>query len=500
MRLGLRRTPLLISVIALTICHELPGSSLGAQQAPLPSRPPNGDSVTIRVINTELRAAVQIMGQYLDRPVVFSGPGNGQVTLDTPRPVARTDVIRLLRGLVESQNYDLVSDTAAGIYRIKPRDVARAEQQSMMQPARQPATIELFVVPLRHARAADVAATVNALYGRAMPSVEGRTGASTLTDELRANRLPPVGASAPSNVPGITGTPATLTGELTIVADARANSLLLRANRNDFEVIRTVVDQLDVPPLQVLIEALVVEARRDRSFNLGVEGTLDPTKVGHGKTQIAGSVTGPGLGDFAITVMGIGGVELQGTLRMAAERGDVHIMSRPIILTENNHEAEILIGSQRPFVQVQRALPTDAGVRDQVVQYKDVGTRLVVKPTISADGFVQLEVTQEVSNATGETQFNAPVISQRSIQTQLMIRDGQTIVLGGLTDRQKDASQGGLPILSAIPLIGGLFGHVSRQTTETELFVFLTPRVIHDEEDADLLTRPLRRRAQEIKP
>ena len=126
---------------------------------------------------------------------------------------------------------------------------------------------------------------------------------------------------------------------------------------------------------------------------------------------------------------------------------------------------------------------------------KSIGTQLTVRPTISHDESVQLEVTQEVSTATSELAFNAPVISTRSVQTQLLVRDGQTVVLGGLTDRQREVRQGGLPILSAIPLIGGLFGRATRQTVETELFVFLTPRVIRTDDDAMRLSTPMREKA-----
>jgi general secretion pathway protein D len=108
---------------------------------------------------------------------------------------------------------------------------------------------------------------------------------------------------------------------------------------------------------------------------------------------------------------------------------------------------------------------------------------------------VHLEVTQEVSTATAEQAFNAPVIATRSVSTQLLVRDGQTVALGGLTDRQRDARQDGIPLLSAIPILGGLFGRASRQTIETELFVFLTPRVIRTDDDAARLSGALRQQA-----
>ena len=189
--------------------------------------------------------------------------------------------------------------------------------------------------------------------------------------------------------------------------------------------------------------------------------------------------------------MGIGGLDLEGTLRIAASRGDVRILTRPVILATNNERAEIVVGSQRPFIQVSRSLPTDAASRDQVVQYKEVGTKVNVRPTISVDGSVQLEISQEVSTATSEVAFNAPVISTRSLSTQLLVHDGQTVALGGLTDRVRESRQSGLPFLSAIPLLGGLFGGATRGFIETELFIFITPRIIRSDEDAARLSAPL---------
>ena len=292
-----------------------------------------------------------------------------------------------------------------------------------------------------------------------------------------------------------------LTGDVTIVPDPRSNSLLIRASSSDFELINAAVDVLDVRPLQVLIEVLIAEARRDRSFSFGVDATTGPTGIRGTSSRISTSqASGGTLGDLVVKVMNVGGINLNAVLNAAAERGDVRILSRPVVIAANNEQTQLLVGSQRPFIQVSRSLPTDAATRDEVVQYGDVGTRLVVRPTISTDGCVVLEVTQEVNSATSEVAFNAPVISTRSVQTQLLIKDGQTIALGGLSDTQRDVSRGGIPLLSSIPLIGGLFGHASRQTSETELFVFLTPHVIRSDAQADSLTKPMLDRAGQEKP
>jgi general secretion pathway protein D len=481
-----------------------------AQTAPKP------DSVTLRIVDTDLRAAVQLVQQYLDKPVIYSGAMPGPVvTLEPPHPVPRAEVARLLRGLLDSQGYELVDDTASGTYRARPREAARAAAPHSTvgtAPAadasrRATAAPELFVIALKHARAADVAATINALFGRAPGAPVPAYGGSrtpTLSDELRANQVPPIDAPPlPQAIPGTIGRSATLTGEITVIPDARANSLLIRAERADFELIQAAVQQIDIRPAQVLIEVLIVEARRDRSFALGVEASIAGQRINHTENTTVGGAFTPGttgLGDFTLKVMGAGGADLDATIAAAAGRGDVKIVTRPVVLAANDEQAEVIVGSQRPFVQVSRSLPTADAVRDQVVQYKDVGTKLSVRPTISVDGTVELSVSQEVSNATTETAFDAPVISTRSIRTELMIKDGQTVVLGGLTDRERDVSSEGIPLLSSIPFIGGLFGRYSRTATETELFIFLTPRVIRNDDDAERLTDPMRKRAGAVKP
>lgn len=172
-------------------------------------------------------------------------------------------------------------------------------------------------------------------------------------------------------------------------------------------------------------------------------------------------------------------------LRAAVSRGDAKIVSRPVLLASNNREARILVGSQRPFVQVSRSLPTDTPTRDQVVQYKDVGTKLTVLPTINPDGYVNLLIRQEVNSATAEVQFDAPVIATRETETDVLVKDGQTVVLGGLREQLHEVTKAGIPVLSDLPIVGGLFGVQQRRTTETELFLFITPIVLRDDAAAD---------------
>lgn len=439
------------------------------------------DSVSVRLIDADLRQAVQALGRYLDRPIVFGNLGEQyRVTIETPGPVPRSAVIDLLAAALEA--HQLILTESPEVYRVEsflPDIGFQTDVGGQVVPR------QLFVLRLRHARALDVAGTVNALFGQASALGELGVGAPTLGQSIAADLVPPVDAPPPGQRP-VVPQAAELTSEIAVIADEPSNSLLIRASRQDFELISAAVEQLDIRPLQVLIEVVVAEVRTDRSLGIGMETILPETQG----SDVSGSIEGLGLGDFILRVIeyGVGGLDLTSTLALAASRGDARILSRPVILAANNETAEIMVGSQRPFIQVQRALPTEAAVRDQVVQFKDVGTRLTVTPTISDDGYVMLQVTQEVNAATAEVAFDAPVISTRSIQTQLLVRDRRTAVLGGLVDQQTETTKRGVPLLMEIPVLGGLFGSQVSRSSETELFIFLTPKVIRSDEELDALT------------
>ncbi|MGH7526486.1 MAG: type II secretion system protein GspD, partial [Gemmatimonadales bacterium] len=384
-----------------------------------------GDSVRLRFLDADLRAVIQAVGHYLPKPVLSGNIPAVRVSLETPSPVSRATLALLLEGLVEAQSLEFAEDSA--YIRIGPRQPGdHAEPVAGgLNGSGAAGAIRLFVVRLKHARAADVAAPVNLLFG-ASGQFSDRPGLSggTLSQELeRANVPPQLGAGQPERAaPDESSQAASLVGAVTIVPDQLTNSLLVRASREDFEVLTQAIDQLDIRPLQVLIEVLIVEARHDRNFSLGADILVPPQDLG-GDGTIAATLTGGGIGDLVIRLMNLGKANIDAVLRTAQSKGDVQIVSRPVLLASNNTEARFLVGSQRPFVQVSRSLPTDAPSRDQVVQYRDVGTKLTVLPTINQDGYVSLEIQQEINAATDETQFDAPVISTREAATRVLVRD-----------------------------------------------------------------------------
>jgi len=449
-----------------------------AQGTPVEER---ADSVSVRFVDADLRAVVQSLGRYLPKPVLSGGLPGLRVSLETPAPVPRAMVAVLLRGLIEGQGLLYQEDSAyVRLGPAPPRPEAGGGGPGGGVP------VQLFVLRLRHAKATTVASTVNLLYGGS-GEFSGRPGFAngTLSDELRR------AAPAPGGAPSPAGGGNALAGPITIVPDELTNSLLIRASRADYDLIEQAVQQLDIRPLQVLIEVLIVEARRTRDFSLGTSIFVPQQGIsGDADGSIGGQTRGGGVGDLVLRLLNLGKANIDATLSASESRGDVRIVSRPVLLASNGREASFLVGSQRPFVQVSRLLPTDNNNQDRVVQYRDVGTRLRVLPTINPDGYVALLLQQEINAATNEVAFDAPVISTREAVTELLVKDGQTIMLGGLTDEQRDQTRSGVPLLSGLPVVGGLFGSQGRTSSQTELYLFITPRIIRSDEDADRLTSP----------
>ncbi|MEO8560965.1 MAG: secretin N-terminal domain-containing protein [bacterium] len=441
--------------------------------------------------DADLRAVITAIAEAGALNVTYGEMPNRRVTLHLRQNVAKTDMLPLLRSVAASNGLRIVED--GNLLRVEAAD-ARALAQSASTGVRQEG-VRLFVYRLRHARATRLAATLQTLYGNRVAvegSYSGGMQARTLSEQLRGTQIPPlnidtIGRGAGTNAAAVLS--AALQGEIQIVPDETTNSLLIRAQAADYETIRQAVEVLDLRPLQVFIEVLIAEVRHNRGFDLGISGSATQNKNGNGTSIISGSPADAGPQDFIVRLTRGGSVNVDVALNALATRGNVRILSRPLIMAENNLEARITVGSQRPFVQVFRSLPTESAARDQVVQYRDVGTTLTLLPTINPDGYVNMQVKQEVSSATNEVQFGAPVISNREASTHLFVKDNETVVIGGLADRQVERTRSGIPFLSSIPFIGGLFGNTHDADTQSELYLFLTPHIIATDEDADRIRR-----------
>jgi hypothetical protein len=294
--------------------------------------------------------------------------------------------------------------------------------------------------------------------------------------------------------------------DINIVADDGTNSLIIMATPDDYQAIQPLLQSIDLRPLQVLLEVTIAQVERSSDLNVGLSGVASktkPTGVGN-QTRTDTNAILPGAAsarDFIAQIVGSkGAVNYAVAMNALQTRGDVRVLSLPIIIAQNNRQAILNVGSRVPFVSITQSSGLDPTGRVQTVQYLDVGTTLTVTPTINSDGYVNLQVQQTADNATPSLQFDAPIISQRQAQTQVFIRDGQTAVFGGLADNTSSKTTSGIPFLSRIPIIGGvLFGNTQRNQSTTELFLFLTPHIVSSDEDIDRLRESIRNGSEMLK-
>ncbi|MDQ6612949.1 MAG: hypothetical protein M3Y64_10985, partial [Gemmatimonadota bacterium] len=198
-------------------------------------------------------------------------------------------------------------------------------------------------------------------------------------------------------------------------------------------------------------------------------------------------------GNFFLRLVRLDATGVRALLTAIASKSDVRILSTPQVLAANNREATILVGSKVPFIASTR-LGNDVAI-DRAVQYQDVGTKLSIIPTINDDGYVSVQLLQEVSSLTAQTvsaALSAPVISTREASTRAVLRDGQTGVIAGLIGESQERSDNGIPFLKDIPFIGNLFKRQSVTHQRTELVIFVTPYIIRTDADADAIRNRLR--------
>ena len=376
------------------------------------------------------------------------------------------------------------------------------------------AGLRTYVYPLKHANAAELATTLGQVFGAvvAAPPQRARVQAlenRSLSGELRSLRqrtaesqqrmqVAPVMPPGPTAAESVQAGGPGLVGRTTIVPDQATNSLVIRTAPPNFSVLQETIDQLDVRPPQVLLEVLIAEVTLDKANQYGINWQVF-TQRGVAGDSTRGIGLGVGPQNFSDTLLqhleGLAGrvvslatVNVRAILQALASRTNVRVLSTPRVLALNNEEARILVGSEVPFVQ--STLSSFNAVLNQVVQFRNVGTQLTVVPTINGDGYVTFRVLQEVSALSQQTiqaAQNAPVITTREAETSAIVRNGHTIVIGGLIGETTQQVESGVPILKDIPILGYFFKSRSASRQRTELAIFLTPYVVYSDEQADSL-------------
>jgi general secretion pathway protein D len=295
--------------------------------------------------------------------------------------------------------------------------------------------------------------------------------------------------------------------EVQIVADKATNSLVITANKEDYLILEDVIRKLDIVRRMVYIEALLMEVDVGKGFDLGVRwvvgdeevGTRDGKKIGaFGASNVGPNVfptVDPGTGIVSlaqgltlgvlgesITIGGISFPNIGAVIRAFQTDSDVNILSTPQIMTLDNEEAEIVVADNIPFLTRQDI--TTAEVTFSQYEFKDVGVTLRITPQINQERFVRLNIYQEVAQVVEQEEVGLPTTLTRKAKTTVTVKDGNTLVIGGLIDETLTGQTSSVPCLGNIPLLGWLFKSTSKSGDKKNLFIFLTPHIVENPAEA----------------
>jgi general secretion pathway protein D len=292
-----------------------------------------------------------------------------------------------------------------------------------------------------------------------------------------------------------------LSSEVSIVADVINNSLLIKSNPRDYKKILDALKQLDLVPLQVLVEATIIEIELSGNLQYGVQwnfkGGSGPYDFNYTLDGSQDDETGSGFGSifpgFNWTAV-LRPDTVRAVLSALAAEGRLNILSSPSVMVLDNQTAKIQVGEEVPVATTQQQ---GTAVTDRVInqiEYRDTGVQLSVKPRVTPGGLVQMEIEQEVSTVseTDSSSLDSPTFRTRNITSNVAVRSSQAVVLGGLIQDTREETNQGIPGLYTLPVVGPLFGQRTKKADRTELVVVLTPRVIASDADVKAVTEDFR--------
>ena len=303
--------------------------------------------------------------------------------------------------------------------------------------------------------------------------------------------------------------------EVRIVADPDNNSLLIWATSQNYERILSTLEKMDVPPRQVLIEATFVEVSLTGSLQYGLQwffnNNVGSDYQGNGSLGLPNNLTltdalkNVAVNQFSYAITDSAGI-VKVLLKALAADSKVKVLSSPQVMVLDNQQAAIQVGTSTPIqagTTTVNNITTSGGV-----SYKDTGVLLEVLPRINAGGMVNMEIKQIVSEPgnivdvgqSGSQSNTAREFLQRSVTSKVVVKDGQTLVLGGLIRQSGTAGKSGVPVLYRIPVLGALFGQTNEVQGRTELVVLITPRVVQNSQEAGQVTEEIKRKMQQIAP
>ena len=353
---------------------------------------------------------------------------------------------------------------------------------------------QLFMYRVKNLAALELAETLSTVFEDEEEPVISRVGDTDASgrevqlgftgeaDEAQAGAGQEL-ASQPSPMSTTLGSNAAVSANLSvkIVADETTNSLLIRSSARDYRQLLTTISQLDVVPLQVMVNAVIAQITLTEDTRFGVDwsriandAVLDPISTA-AQTDFS-----PNLGGLMFTKGFLdGSARVEATLEAIAVDNDVRLLARPSLTVSNNQEGEIQIGAEVP-VEAGESISA-GGLSTTNIQYRPTGIELYITPQINDDGVVNLVIRQVLSSvdASAAGVNNNPVFNNQEISTTVVVRNGENIVLGGLIQTDNEQLNTGVPGLNRLPVVGNFFSYQRDSIERRELFIVLRPEIIN---------------------
>lgn len=393
-------------------------------------------------------------------------------------------------------NHIIVVDTDVSVKRLLQLiSIFDSEQQKKKGP-------QVFVHHIQNGKAKEISSMLQQIFGTGKQQSDNSSATSSSGPPKAASSAAPVGSSAPYQPSPQTsfsgGADSVVSDKVKIFSDDILNAIVILGTPEDYEVIKSAIKQLDIIPRQVLIEGTIAQISLIDKMSLGLAWSLktnvfnlNPVTISLNPTSLNVDTTLPNPSSSGLSIVGIdSGGSVRAVINALATLSRAKLLASPHILVSDNREARIQVGQQVP-ITTSETFGTTTIAPQRTIQYKDIGVILKVKPQINESGLVTLDISQEVSTFTtlklyaNETQI---ILNKTEVTTNLVVQDGQTIIIGGLNREDDSKGRTGIPFLSKIPILGYLFGNSDKDNTKTELVILLTPHVIKTQREAKAAT------------
>ncbi|MBI5038646.1 MAG: type II secretion system secretin GspD [Nitrospirae bacterium] len=514
--------------------------------------------VTLDFNNVDLQTFIKFISELTGRNFVLDEKVQGKVTVISPAKISVDEAYQVFLTALDLKGFTAVTEDK--VIKIFPSRDAKQSGVSVVtdaKPLPPDENYETRIVRLKYVSASEIARLIAPLISKDGSSIPySQTNALILTD-VKSNMAkllnligeldmePPKGkggiyvyylqnasaedmakvlANLTSRIPAKppAGQPPQeavvhFEGGISVTADKATNSLIIMASPEDYERLTSIIERLDVKRKQVFVEAAIVEMSLDKTRELGIEWRTTENPSATGYTIAGGTILAPtGIKDFSVNPLSVNGLVVAGVkgflpdgktlnvgalLRAFQADTDVNILSTPNILTLDNQEAKIIVGQNVPFIT--GTSQTAGGNVQATIERKDVGIQLKITPHTTESDLVRLDLYQEISSLGGSVPVGpdqeVPITNKRSAETSVVVRNNETVVIGGLIKDDLTVTERKVPILGDLPILGYLFRYQSKQKGKTNLILFLTPHIIRDSEALEKISNEKRKRAEEFR-